>query len=99
MHIGRNQEIRVIGITTDLALIDPCFIRLCMQRYHFKLSVEENSLRKFRRYYRGDWTRVCTELDTGYCMYWNNGSAKVVKIPLFEAKREANLQCVNSITY
>ena len=87
MHVGRNQRMGVIAITTDLALIDPSYIRLCLQRFHFKLSVEENSLRKFRRYYGNDWCRVCTTLDTGFCMYWNNGKAKIVKIPLFKPTR------------
>ena len=60
---------------------------LCMQGYPSKLSVEKNSLRKFRRYYGGDWSRMCTELDTGYCMYGNNGKAKVVRIPLFRLEK------------
>lgn len=86
MHVGRNQHMRVLGITTDLALIDPSFIRLCLQRYHFKLSVEENSLRKFKRYYGIDWARVATEFDTGYCLYFNDGKKKLVKIPLFQPR-------------
>jgi len=87
MHAGRNQRIRVLGITTDLALIDPSFIRLCQQRYHARLAIEDNSKRKFRGYYGGDWCRIAQELDLGNFIYLLRDKLKVVHIPLFEPRR------------
>ena len=87
MSAGRNQKIRVIAITPSMALIDPLFIRLCGQRFHFKLSIEENSLRKFRRFYGNDNTRIVQSLDCGYALHYLKGKIKVVKIPLFEREK------------
>ena len=70
-----------------MAIIDPLFIRLTGQRFHFRLAIEENSLRKFRRYYGNDYTRIVQNLDVGFCLYYLKGKLKVVHIPLFEAKR------------
>jgi len=87
MHVGRNLKLRVLGITTDLALIDPSFIRLCQQRYHGRLGIEENSKRKFRNYYGKDYTRIaCEGLGVGDFIYLLNNKLKVVNVPLFEAK-------------
>jgi len=83
MSTGRNQKLRVIGICPDLALVDSLFIRLCSQRYHFRLSIEENSLRKFRRYYGSDMARVVQHLDTGFCLYYLKGKLQVANIPLW----------------
>ena len=52
---GRNHKLRVLGISVDLALLDPSFIRLCQQRYHAKLGIEGNAKRRFRDYYGLDW--------------------------------------------
>jgi len=87
MSVGRNQRIRLICITPSMALIDPLFIRLCGQRFHFKLSIEENSLRKFRRFYGGDNARIVQSLDCGYALHYLKGKIKVVKIPLFQKER------------
>jgi len=88
LHVGRNLKIRSLAITTDLALIDPSFIRLCQQRYHGKLGIEENSKRKFRNYYGNDYTRIaCEGLEVGDFIYLNRGKLRVVSVPLFEAKR------------
>jgi len=87
MHAGRNQRIRVLGITTDLALIDAPFIRLCQQRYHARLAIEDNSKRKFRGYYGRDWCRVAQELDLGFFIYLFKNKLKIVHVPLFEPKR------------
>ena len=87
MHAGRNQRIRVLGVTTDLALIDASFIRLCQQRYHARLAIEDNSKRKFRGYYGGDWCLVAQELDLGFFIYLFKNKLKVVHVPLFEPKR------------
>jgi len=84
MHVGRNLKIRVLGITTDLALIDPAFIRLCQQRYHGRLGIVEHSKRKFRAYYGGDWCRIATKLDVGYFVYLNRDKLKIVHVPLFQ---------------
>lgn len=89
MHAGRNLKIRVLRITTDLALIDASFIRLCQQRYHARLSIEENSKRKFRAYYGGDWTRIATEgLDLGYFIYLLRDKLKLIHVPLFQTTRK-----------
>lgn len=86
MSVGRNLKIRTLGITIDLALIDPVFIRLCSQRYYGKLNPEENSKRKFKAYHGKDWLRIATEaLSTGDFVYYLNGKLKVKSIPLFEA--------------
>jgi len=87
MHAGRNQRIRVLGVTTDLALIDASFIRLCQQRYHARLSIEDNSKRKFRGYYGGDWCRIAQELDLGFFIYLFKNKLKIVHVPLFEPRR------------
>ena len=84
MSAGRNQKIRVIAITPSMALIDPLFIRLCGQRFHFKLAIEENSLRKFRRFYGGDYARIVQSLECGYALHYVKEKLRVVKIPLFE---------------
>ena len=84
MSTGRNQQLRVIGICPDMALIDPLFIRLCSQRYHFRLSIEENSLRKFRRYYGSDWARVVQHLNSGFAVYYVKGKLQIVNIPLWQ---------------
>ena len=87
MAVGANQQIRVIAISPCLSVIDPLFIRLCGQRFHFRLAVEENSLRKFRRYYGGDYTRIVQNLDVGFALYYLNAKLKVVHIPLFNAQK------------
>jgi len=87
MHAGRNQRIRVLAVTTDLALIDASFIRLCQQRYHARLAIEDNSKRKFRGYYGGDWCRIAQELDLGFFIYLLKNKLKVVHVTLFEPKR------------
>lgn len=88
---GRNQNIRVLAITPDLALIATDFIRLCGQRWHAKLSLEENSKRKFNRTYGKDWTEVALHLDLGCFIYVNTSKEieKVYCVPLFETKRNS----------
>ena len=84
---GRPQKIRVLGITIDLALLDPSFIRLCQQRYHARLGIEDNAKRKFRGYYGLDWCRIATELDLGFFIYLLREKLKIINVPLFEPKR------------
>ena len=84
MCAGANQKLRIIAITPCMSIIDPLYIRLCGQRFHFKLSVEENSIRKFRRYYGGDNARIVQHLHVGYCLYYLNGKLKVMNIPLWQ---------------
>jgi hypothetical protein len=84
MSVGANWKIRSLGITPDLALIDPAFIRLCQQRYHFRLGNEPNAKRRFRAYYGLDWCRIVQELDVGFCIYVNKDKLEVWKIPLFQ---------------
>jgi hypothetical protein len=86
MCVGANQGIRVIAITPCMSIIDPLFIRLCNQRYHFRLAVEENSLRKFRRYYGSDNARIVQHLAVGFCLYYLNGKVRVVDVPLWEKR-------------
>lgn len=86
MSVGANWKIRCLGITPDLALIDPAFIRLCQQRYHFKLGNEPNAKRRFRAYYGFDWCQVTQNLDVGFCVYINNDKLEVWKIPMFKNK-------------
>ena len=86
---GRNQQIRILAIVPDLALIATDFIRLCGQRWHAKLALEENSKRKFNRTYGKDWTEVAIHLDVGCFMYVNTSKEiqKVYCVPCFETKR------------
>ena len=85
---GRNQQIRILAIVPDLALIATDFIRLCGQRWHAKLALEENSKRKFNRTYGKDWTEVAMHLDLGCFMYVNTSKeiVKVYCVPCFESK-------------
>ena len=84
MSVGRNQQVRVMAITPDLALIDASFIRLCGQRFHGKLSIEENGLRKYRLYYGSDWLRVTKLHDVGTFTYLLRNKLKVVCVPYFK---------------
>ena len=86
---GRNQLIRLLAISPDLALIATDFIRLCGQRWHARLSLEENSKRKFNRTYGTDWTEVALHLDLGCFMYVDTSKEimKVYCIPCFQSKR------------
>lgn len=93
MSVGRNQKIRMICISPSMSLIDPLFIRLCGQRFHFRLSIEENSLRKFRRYYGGDFTKIVQHLDVGYCLHYLKGKIRIVKVPLFKGIETVILPC------
>jgi len=84
MSVGANWKVRCLSITPDLSLIDPCFIRLCQQRYHFRLGNEPNAKKRFRAYYGLDWCRIAKELDVGFCVYVNKDKLEVWKIPLFK---------------
>jgi hypothetical protein len=84
---GRNNRLRVLAVSTDLALLDASFIRLTSQRYYSRLNIEENSKRKFRNYHGLDWTRIATELDLGYFVYLFRDKLKIIYIPCFETKR------------
>lgn len=84
MAVGANVGLRIIAITPCMSIVDPFYIRLCSQRYHFQLAVEENSLRKFRRYYGSDYARIVKELDVGYAIYFLNGELKIINIPLWQ---------------
>ena len=84
---GRNHKIRVLAVTPDLALIDSAFIRLTNQRYHARISSEENGLRKFRNYYGLDNCRIARELDLGYFLYYLNDKIKIIHVPLFQPSR------------
>ena len=84
MAVGANQQLRVIAISPCMSIIDTMFIRLCGQRYHFKLASEENSLRKFRRTYGIDNARIVQELDVGFCLYYFNGKTEILNVPLWQ---------------
>lgn len=86
MHAGRNVAIRTLAVTTDLALVDPSFTRLCQQRYHGRLGIEVNSKRRFKGYYGSDWCRIATQLDLGYFIYLNRDKLKIIHVPLFDRK-------------
>lgn len=85
MSVGRNIKARVCGITVDLALVDPSFIRLCQQRYHARLGIEEGSKRRFRAYYGSDWCKIACELDVGFFLYVLGEKIRIANIPLFQA--------------
>jgi len=86
MHAGRNRQIRTLAVTTDLALIDASFIRLCGLRYHARLNIESNSKRRFRQYYGKEWLEVANSLPLGQFIYLNKNKLQLINVPLFEAK-------------
>lgn len=86
MHSGRNRKVRTLCVTTDLALLDPSFTRLCLQRYHGRLGVEEGSKRKFKSYYGYEWLEETLKLELGQFLYLNDNNLKIVKAPLFTTK-------------
>jgi hypothetical protein len=75
-------------------LIDTSFIRLCSQRFHGRLGIEENSKRKFKSYYGSEWTEQAMKLDLGQFVYLNDKALKVVYSEDFKPKTrpEAILQ-------
>lgn len=92
MSQGRNQKIRVLGVAVDLALIDPAFIRLCQQRYHGRLGIEENSKRKFRSYYGKDFMEIAVNgLDVGDFLYINGSKIQITSVPLFTPDKTPQL--------
>lgn len=84
---GRNRRLRILGVTTDLSLIDPLLVRLCGQRYHARLGIEDNAKRKFRGYYGLDWCRIATELKLGTFIYLTKERLRIVSVPRFETRR------------
>jgi len=87
-HAGRNRQVRVLGVTTDLSLIDCSFIRLCQQRFHGRLGIEVNAKRRFRGYYGKEWLQIATRLQLGQFIYLNKDKLTLIRVPLFEAKRK-----------
>jgi len=95
MSVGRNVKVRCLGITVDLALTDAAFIRLCGQRYHFRLGIEENGKRKYKSYYGKDAVYEATHFDCGFCHYLHPSyeRVKIVKVPEFKSeKKPRNLE-------
>lgn len=87
-HAGRNRKVRVLGVTTDLSLIDCSFIRLCQQRFHARLGIEVNAKRRFRGYYGSEWLQIATRLQLGQFIYLNKDKLSLIRVPCFEAKRK-----------
>lgn len=79
MHSGRNRKIRVLAITTDLALLDTTFIRLCQQRFHGRIGIEENSRRKLKAYYGKECLETVENLSLGEFLYLHNTTLKVIR--------------------
>ncbi len=92
MAVGANVGIRMIAITPCMSIIDTMFIRLCPQRFHFKLGYEENSTRKFSRTYGSDNARIAKSLDVGYCLYFLDGTIKVINVPLWQKPLTVNVK-------
>ena len=91
-HAGRNKQVRVLGVTTDLSLVDPSFIRLTQQRFHARLGIEVNCKRRFRGYYGKEWLEVATRLQLGEFIRLVRDQLSLVRVPLFEPKRKPQLQ-------
>jgi len=83
-----NKQTRTLGITTDLSLLDTSFIRLCSQRFHAKMNVEENSRRKYRNYYGKKWLQITENLNIGEFVYLNRNTLQKIKVPLFQTTRK-----------
>lgn len=88
MHAGRNRQIRTLAITTDLALVDSSFIRLCSLRYHGRINFESNSKRRFRQYYGKEWLEVANSLPLGQFIYLNKDKLQQINVPLFQTKNK-----------
>jgi len=84
--VGRNRKIRVSAITTDLALLDPSFIRLCSQRFHGRLNPEQNAKTKFKSYYGQTWLDVAQKLATGSFVYLHDTDVQLINAQLFTPK-------------
>ncbi len=95
--VGANHKIRTLAITPSLTGLDPEFIRLTGQRYHFRLGLELNAKRRFKGYYGKDWEIVAENLDVGYCIYYLNGILKVYGIPLFKTEYTPTLYRIKAI--
>jgi hypothetical protein len=87
--VGANHKIRSLAIAPSLTGLDPEFIRLCNQRYHFRLGNEQNIKKKFRSYYGLDWCNVALNLDVGFFVYYLNGKLEVKHINLFESETKS----------
>ena len=85
--VGANWRIRTLAISPSLTGLDTEFIRLCGQRFHFRLGIELNAERRFRAYYGLDWTRIAKTLDVGYCIYLDRAKLEVWKIPMFQREK------------
>lgn len=96
MHTGRNKQIRVLAICTDLSLVDTSLIRLCGQRFHGKLGIEENSRRKYRNYYGKKWLQITEKLNIGEFVYLNKNRLQKLKIPCFQsAHKPQNIETLS----
>lgn len=84
---GRNQRVRMLFIVPDMALLDASMIRLCSQRYHSRMTPEENARRKLRATYGKDWQYVIEQLNIGFFVYFNNGKLKVIHVNEFEPQQ------------
>lgn len=91
MSVGANQKMRCIGIVFDLAMVDPCYIRLCTQRFHGRLPIEENSKRKFKSYYGSDMFEVASHLGVGTFIYYHIDKLRIIQAPLFEPHKTPQL--------
>jgi hypothetical protein len=84
MSVGANMKTRCLGVTVDIALIDPLFIRLCGQRYHFRLGIESGAKARFKAYYGKEMLEKALALDVGECLYVCRDKTQLAKIPLFK---------------
>ena len=89
--VGANLNIRCFCICPSLTGIDTEIIRLCEQRYHFRLGNESNIKRKFKQYYGLDWVRVALNLNVGFFLYYLKGKLSVKHVNLFEQSLEPQL--------
>jgi len=95
--VGANHRIRTLAISPSLTGVDPEFIRLTGQRYHFKLGLELNAKRRFKGYYGKDMELIAENLDVGFCIYYLNGKLKVHGIPLFETEHKPRPYAIKPI--
>jgi len=80
---GRNQKLRMVGVTTDLSLLDTHYIRLAGQRYFSKQLVEENAQRKLRRTIGKSWTEQTAKLEVGEFIYQKGTEIRAVQVPCY----------------
>ena len=88
---GRNFNLSYIGITQRLSSVDVNLVEISGCKFWFKLE-GENNLRKARAWLPKYNVWRLRELEVGHCYQQIGSDIELLKIPLFEAKRQVVIQ-------